>query len=343
MRTHIRIPSRGMTLVELLVVVSIVGLLAVAVAPLLQNRTSNRKLAAASDQVAAHCSMAVAQSIGSPNGIGIWLEPETTGAGSDFAVVSLGLSRARPTTTGFATITSINPASPSSPGWASLNITSPSPFPLPLAPLIDRNSTVITFQGLPARYRLASTAIIELLPNCSEENAAFPALNVSLPFSIDLPPRRKFSASTPSLGGDACVDFSASTIGVNGFTPAASVINLAGVRILCVLFDGIGRPTTAWLASDRVATTSTSWRRVALGPSTPVALLVGKRSQIGEPVAMPPTADSPGPNIQSPDSVWVVIDPRTSVVRTVGNIGATNVVAAQAPVAEALSNRITAF
>jgi prepilin-type N-terminal cleavage/methylation domain-containing protein len=350
MRPLILSHRRGMTLPELLVVVAIMGLLAVAVAPLFRGASDKRKLAAAADLMTAHLNGAAAKAIGSRDGGGAWLETEAGGSGSDQAVAALLLARPRLASSGTAQITATDLGAV--PPFATLNITTPSPVPLVLAPLIPE--ALISFQGIPTRYRLKSTTRIEMLPTYSVENAAFPAEDISLPFSIALPPRRKPSASAPNLGGDTCIDFSASTIGVYGLTPTASVQQLSNVavsgrttsfqsRILSIVFDGVGRATTAWVASDHSAATSSSWARIDLGPTMPVALLIGNRSQIGQTVVTQPTEDIPGPNFQNPDAVWVIIDPRTSVVRTVANNPATTLQAAQQPVAEALSNQVRAF
>jgi prepilin-type N-terminal cleavage/methylation domain-containing protein len=338
-----RLPSphrrRGMTLPELLVVVAIIGLLAVAVAPLFRGASDKRKIAAAADLVTAHLNGAVGKAIGSRDGGGAWLETEVAGSGNDQAVVSLLLARPRVATSGFATIAA-PPNLAANPPSATLN-TTPANLLTPLAPLIP--GAIISFQGIPARYRMVSTGVIEMLPGYTAENAAFPADGISLPFAIDLPPRRRPSVSAPALGSDTCIDFSASTIGVNGFTPTANVRSLAASKILTIVFDGVGRATAAWIAADHTAATSASWTRIDLSPATPVALLIGNRSQIGQAVVPQRTEDSPGPNFQNPDAVWVIIDPRTTVVRTVANTPSTTLQAAQAPVAAALANQVRAF
>jgi len=327
-----------MTLPELLVVVAIIGLLAVAVAPLFRGATDKRKLAGAADLLTAHLNGAVAKAIGSREGGGAWLETDSVGSGNDQAVASLLLARPRVATSGFATVT--NPNLAASPPSATL-ATTPANLLTPLAPLIP--GAILSFQGIPARYRMVSTTAIEMLPTYSAENTAFPAVNISLPFSLELPPRRKPSFSAPTLGGDTCIDFSASTIGVNGFTPTANVRSLAAWKILSIIFDGVGRATAAWVAADHTAATSASWTRIDLSPTTPIALLIGNRSQIGQAVVAQRTEDVPGPNYQNPDAVWVVIDPRTTVVRTVANNPATTLRDAQAPVALSLANQVRAF
>lgn len=327
-----------MTLVELMVVVAIIGLLAVAAAPLFRGATDKRKIANAAELVTAHLSGAVAKSIGSRDGGGAWLETDPAGSGNDQAVAALFLARPRTATSGTAQITGSNLAA--SPPSATLNIVSPSPFPAAITQLLP---ATISFQGIPTRYRIASPTTIDMLSNYNAENAAFPALNISLPFSLELPPRRRPSVSAPVLGGETCIDFSASTIGAYGFTPTASMRSLASFKILCVVFDGVGRATNAWLASDHAAAKAASWTPVELSPTTPIVLMVGNRSQIGQTVVPQPSEDNPGPNYQNPDAVWVIIDPRTSVIRTVANKTATTVQSAQGFVTEALANKVSAF
>lgn len=327
-----------MTLPELLVVVAIIGLLAVAVAPLFRGASDKRKLAGAAELLTAHLNGAVAKSIGSRDGGGAWLETDNAGSGNDQAVASLLLARPRVATSGFATVSNQNLAL--NPPSATLATTPPNLFAA-LTPLIP--GAIISFQGIPTRYRMDSPTVIEMLPTYTAENAAFPADNISLPFSLELPPRRKPSVLAPTLGGETCIDFSASTIGVNGFTPTANVRSLAASKILTIVFDGVGRATAAWLAADHTAATSASWTCIDLGPTMPIALLIGNRSQIGQAVVPQRTEDSPGPNYQNPDAVWVIIDSRTTVVRAVANNPAASVRDAQAPVAAALANQVRAF
>lgn len=341
---QLRVPTyrRGMTLPELLVVIAIMGLLAVAVAPLFEGAKGKRGLSVAADLVIAHLDNAAAKAIGSRDGGGAWLETDAFGAGGDQAVASLLFARPRLATSGTAQITAVNLlATPP----AQLSIGT-SPFPAAIEPLIP--GARISFRGVPATYRIfemttGTTASFGMLPNYSIENSSFPPVGATLPFSIDLPPRRKASASVQLLTGDACIDFSASTIGVAGFTPPSKVRPLALSKILAVVFDGVGRATTAWIASDHAASASASWERIDLDATRPIALLVGNRSQLGQAYLKQTTEDAPGPNHQNPDSIWVVIDPRTAVIRSVENVPAPTVQAAQAVVATALANQVRTF
>jgi prepilin-type N-terminal cleavage/methylation domain-containing protein len=323
---------RGMTLVELLVVVAIIGLLAVSVAPLTQTRSSKRKLSAAADLVASHCSAAVAKSIGSPFGAGIWLEPDATGSGGGQAVTTLAFSRPRVPTPGTATLTAIHFAS--SPPTATF-----SP-PLALSPqdaamLSPNGTSIISFAGVPQSYNLISASQIAMPVNCTADNTAFPGLNTPLTYRLELAPRRKSSIGSTVLAGDACIDLSASTLGVHGYSVTSDILSLTGFQAIAVQFDGVGRPSVVWLQSPQG-----SWQRRDLQANLPVALLIGNRSQIGLNPASTVTEEDPGPNRQNPDAVWAVIDPRSAVVRTIDNRPATSIATAQSFVAEALANQV---
>ena len=113
------------------------------------------------------------------------------------------------------------------------------------------------------------------------------------------------------LNDDTCIDLSCSTIGVCGFSPV--VTSLGDATTVALEFDRCGRPLAAW---RQLATTS-AWVRSALPPITPVAFLVGLRSQVGAAYAASTTADEPGINWQNPDARWILVDPRTSMVRVV--------------------------
>ena len=324
---------RGMTLVELLVVVAIMGLLAVSVAPLMQSRPSKRKLSAAADLVASHCSAAVAKSIGSLNGAGIWLEPEASGSGGGQAVSTLAFSRPRVPAAGTATITAIHLAS--SPPSATLSFSAPLPSDA-AAMLSSDGTSIISFAGIPQDYNLTSSTQMQMSANCTSDNTAFPGLNTPLRYSLHLAPKRKASVGAAVLAGDACIDLSASTLGVYGYSGSGDIVSLAGFQAIAVQFDGIGRPTVVWLKPSSQG----SWQQRDLRANLPVALLIGNRSQIGLDTVQKITEDDPGPNMQNPDAVWAVIDPRSAVVRTVDNRPATSISTAQSFVAEALANQV---
>jgi hypothetical protein len=177
----------------------------------------------------------------------------------------------------------------------------------------------IEFAGIPAvftAYKDDSRSWIQLADagtNRNAANLAFPSKGVAIPYTLRLPPQRRMSAAVGYLNGDTCIDLSCSTIGVHGFTPPSLVTRIADAKTVAIEFDTCGRPTAAW----RQLATNSSWMRSSLTSTTPVAFLVGLRSQVNAAYASSPTTDEPGVNWQNPQARWVVVDPRTSLVKVV--------------------------
>lgn len=286
---------RAMTLVELLVVIAIVGLLAVAVGPLFQGRSDRRKFEAAAGVLSAHFNDAIARSIGSPDGGGVWLPVDTTTPGS---VTVLGYTRPRGNVTGNVSISSVTS------GSATINP------PLTLSPAAG----LLHVAGYPTPFELVDAFTLGFLPGYTADNCAFPAVNGTYQFRASIPPRQRMTAGTRLLAGGYCIDLSASTIGVYGYTTTAGIVPLSAVQSLAVTFDSTGRATMAWWTTDNV-----NWTWEPLDATRPMALLVGASFRVGLPVTNNPTIDDPGPNIQSPDAKWIVIDPRSAMVRTLDN------------------------
>jgi hypothetical protein len=317
-----------MTLVELLVVVAIIGLLAVTVSPLFQARSDQRKFAAAADIVVSHFNAVVAKSIGSSNGFGAWL-PEDDNLPQ--VVTVAGFTRPRGSS-GDLTVTSI-----ASNGIASVTLTPP--------PAILNG--LVKVAGVPTPFRLAANppgsavAEISFLQGFSADNAAFPSVSGTYLFNASIPPQERITASSRSIPYGMCIDLTASTIGVHGYTPPAEIVSLAAKQRVAIMFDATGRAFLAWTFA---LSDSPQWQWWQLDAQRPVALLVGRPTQTGLNPVINPTEDDPGPNVQSPDTVWVLIDPRAALARTVANRAipdtpiAIPLLHAQGYVVEALTN-----
>jgi len=119
------------------------------------------------------------------------------------------------------------------------------------------------------------------------------------------------SAAVASLSNNTCIDLTGSTVGVHGFSP--SVTSTGDAKTVAIEFDRCGRPVAAW----RQLSSTSAWVRTALTASTPMALLVGLRSQVGVPFASSTTDDDPGVNWQNSQARWVLVDSRTSLVRVI--------------------------
>jgi len=302
---------RGMTLVELLVVVAIIGLLAVTVSPLFASRSERRLLGDAAAVVSAQLNEAIARSIGSPDGGGAWLQADPNGPNPN-AVLSMGVARRGHVISGMLTMGIVTATSTSAP------INDPGGAPLPAGGFIQ-------LLGSPFVYRLRTPTELEFPPGSgyTPRNAAFPASSGTYAFQAFEPPRQRMTSRIRGFRGGACIDLSASTIGVFGYTDDPDVVRLgvgssAPPTTLAVMFDSVGRTAMAWVNTP---TDEDNWNSYPLDSGRPVALLVGQAFRIGlqRRPANQLTEDNPGPNIQSADAFWVVIDPRAGIVRTIPN------------------------
>lgn len=320
---------RGMTLVELTVVLVILSLLAVAVLPALNRNPNKSLLRDTAATVQGHIAQGMSKAIGNRTGYGVWFDADAGTSGSSTATTLTfcqGLTSKTWTTTltvRSGTEMTLNPP------------VSPSGFPV---------GTLISFVGYPYQYALdASGAIASLRADAGQTiyNTSFPTTTGNSPSYecvLSIPPTRAFGQKTV-LRGNACVDLNCSTIGVadlGGFTTASVVTPVAPFRIT---FDQTGRANSVLSGSTQATITQ----------DMPIALLVGLRDQVGQPWNPSPTDDDPGSNLQRRDAYWVVFDPRSSTSFVVENYGSsassgdarTDIRNAQRFVREALLNRKT--
>jgi type II secretory pathway pseudopilin PulG len=314
-----------MTLVELLVVLMIVGLLSVAVLPALNRNPEGKRLRDAAEIVSSNLNQQISRALGSSNGSASWYaaEPAAAGAGNGFAVIGLQSGRPRSIVTGSTTV--------SDSGVVSLALPSSDATLLP---------SPIQFAGVPGEFTAVSitnvsvsgTAAEDLAMNRTLANIALPlAPTTPLPYVLSLPPRQRLQVSAPTLQSNTCIDLSGSTVGILGFS-AVTPVSLADCRTLSIEFDKSGRPAAAW----RQLSATGDWKRSLLSATTPLALLIGLRSQAGAAVVATPTTDAPGANWQNPDARWVLLDARSSAVRVVENSASSTIPAAQAYVLQTL-------
>jgi prepilin-type N-terminal cleavage/methylation domain-containing protein len=325
---------RGMTLPELLVVVAIIGLLAVTVLPVLSNSRQKTHAREAADSLSSHLSQVSAQALAARNGSSAWYEAESSGAGGGYAMVQLGFGRVRDPIPRTTTVT------PSTSASGSVAFTQP----LPPA-LVTLLPAPIEFVGIPSLFTLTGSAQITSIFSDLNRTAANSALPRSpttpLNCMIYLPPRRRMAASTSTLPHGMAVDLRWSSIGVEGFTtPVSRVVRASGSpadpRGISITFDRTGRADRVWYS---VNPATGPWTWVTLDAATPVALLVGPRANVGNAYVPSPSEDDPGATWQNPDARWVLIDPRTSLVKTVEtNAKATTVQNSLKYVVESLSN-----
>lgn len=302
---------RAMTLVELLVVLAILGLLGVAVSPLIQSRDDKQTFRNAADTLSLHFADAASRSIGGTSENGIWLEP----LANSTAVVDLAFAR---------TVTSPAATAQIAPGSIDGSIAPPTAELLsPITPAPNPGS-IIRFLGSSSIFEVEDASTIKMLLNHNLSNDSFPATGVTLSYQLTEPPKRKNSFRARRLAGNACIDLGYSSLGLNidGIT---TVTPLQAYSKLAILFDSLGRPSTAWLWM----TSDAEWERRSIGSADFLVLLVGSVSQIGAEFVAAPSDENPGANIQNPYAVWLILDPKTGSTSIIENQPATTVFDAQ--------------
>jgi hypothetical protein len=164
-------------------------------------------------------------------------------------------------------------------------------------------------------------------------NGTYSGTTALLPFTLAIPPG-KTTGSKTVLGGNTCVDLSASTIGVSNYSMSVDIPSNASPFIIS--FDSLGRAKSVVYKS---AVDSLGIKQRSLDSRTPIAILIGLRDQVGSAFEGNPTEDNPGTNWQRSDSWWVVIDPRTSTTFRVENAShAADLTAAQRLIRQKLLN-----
>ena len=320
---------RGMTLVELLVVIIILGLLGVAAAPAINSSSSKSKLREAASSVSSHILRAASQAVGRTSGHGAWLEPDTSGV-TNSPTTMLRFCAGTVEASGAASITvaalSATAATVSmSPSYQTLTGTTAVPL-----------GTLMRISGMPYDYALINTGTLAFIGSSTINSWPRPAgpypATVSVPFTLQVPPLRTTGGKT-ALGGNVCVDLPQSTVGVYSYSPTVTPISNNGPLI--ITFDTVGRLKNVLFTGAAGQPTLT-----AADPQSPVALLVGLRDQVGANYQSAPTDDDPGTNWQRKDAWWVVIDPRSGSVFQVENYpNATSPQLAQKFIRQKLLNR----
>jgi prepilin-type N-terminal cleavage/methylation domain-containing protein len=341
MTTKRDIERRGMTLVELLVVVVILGLLGVATLPTINSSGPKRRLREAATAVESHLNQAVSKAVGSRTGAGAWLQADDT-AGTSAATILMFCSGGTEAA-GTATLTLFSATSATcgvslDPSFATL--TGTTSFLQGTPP----SGCLIRFPGFPFEYTFLNSGTLTLPGSATTSGMLWPASSVgtysgsrSLPFSLSIPPGKTTGGKTV-LGGNTCVDLPSSTVGVWGYSRSAPE-NPSNAKPLIITYDSLGRAKSA--VYQKTGGSVIQQRR--LDSRTPIALLVGLRDQVGATFENSPTEQNPGTNWQRSDSWWVVVDPRTSATFRVPNVpNAPNTTAAQRFIRQTLLNDNTA-
>jgi prepilin-type N-terminal cleavage/methylation domain-containing protein len=306
----------GMTLVELLVAVAILGLLAIAVLPSFATTTDRSRAREASRAVTSFIAQAQGRAIGQQTPVG-------------FGIVKLGASQEDPAID--LVLAMVPEAYRGDTSTAAVSLTLPPPPPTPPPPPLIRmdltfnppttnpaashvgceTGDLIRFDGrgpwfeflaLPGpvyQCALRWDEPIDPLASQTRENTPWPALAPTThAFEILRRPRRAGAAM--SLGESRCIDVYWSWAGQTRLDVAEPVIN--------VLFDTTGAVRQIVFGSSRMS------------PDGDILLLVGRIDRAGQDAVLPLPAtasdDSIGANWQYADSNWISINPLSGACRT---------------------------
>ena len=306
--TSKRVIKRGFTLIELLVVVTVLGLLAIAVMPAFTAGGDRRLLLGTAERLDTHLKHAAARATGKPRGAGVLLQADVGGVAAldiEFVRVPAGRPMSgnmsfHSATERYITVTnaSNNGGFSTAQEGALLQIgTGEEEFKI--EQVVFPNAT-------------DSRATIAFPPGQTQYNSLFPAAS-NVNFIVFPPPSSPEITKRPTVfPNQACVDLSASTIGVYGYGDALSggfaPITLNSYDKFVICFDVYGKAKEAWGWSGASVT------RIPLTPGKPIALLCTLAFQAGKPFVSnysTITDSNPGAGYQNPDAFWVVIDPKT--------------------------------
>jgi prepilin-type N-terminal cleavage/methylation domain-containing protein len=278
---------RGMTLVELLVVISILGLLAVTVIPNISNTNERRKVREAARALSSFIAGGQSRALGNRNGGGVWFDPlpngitngmTPLGAVIDLSDADVGMSYA-----GDSTNSKVSFPSPSLTTSATVSLTGGCYPPSSTGNLIrlQNSSSFFSFTSTSG-----STGIVTMRSDVNQtvENTSWPRDGTSLSYEIIGPPTRS-SANTLTLGDGVAVDLYHSWCG----THLQTVLGSATTSFQ-ILYDSTGRPQYLFFNSTRTPI------------NEPIFLLVASIESI----------QSSGP-LAPLDGYWVAIDPRGGV------------------------------
>jgi len=333
-------PNRraGMTLVELLVVITILGLLAVTVLPSLATSAESRRTRETTRMVSSFISKAQGRAIGRQEWSGLKLVAVNT---SSLAAIDIFLADVPEAYRGDTTSAALTIATAPTSTSATAVPASGSDIST-IATLGIQAGDPIRFDGRGTLYEVTTPIATSALKfrlrenlNGKEDmgqtlhNTFWPALDVPHTFEIYRQPQPTGLPLT--LAGGRAVDLSWSGFGppqANGIANTYQTFSaLGGTGVsTSILFDSTGRLRQVVVGAGRFTVTG------------PVFLLVGRADRAGQVYGTLNTSDdSLGANWQYPDSYWIAVDPLTGLVRTAEcTPNATTVLESQAWIRQAL-------
>lgn len=324
---------RGMTLIELLMVVAIMTILMAVAIPAIRPAFQDRAMREAARQVNIFLSGAQARAaeIGRP--VGVWIDVQGSAAGDKFAQ-RLSMAEVAPSFTGAtvgARCTVINDTSTSRPlrFWTAWTPTSGQTLDSETTGLLNlltdatlQEKFFIRFDHQGPLYQCANNGgtfqITGLPPGFVPRGTEDPGSGVTtivpgkrpvgLTYEIIRSPS-KSAVNTLTLPGDTVVDLTASGVGLagdaNGFNGAT-----VGGRVI-IMFAPSGKTGAVYVDNTEFN----------IGAS--IYLLIGRRAKVlspinpsGPPDILPDAADPEKSNLADPANLWVTINNRTGAITT---------------------------
>jgi type II secretory pathway pseudopilin PulG len=294
-----------MTLVELLVVVSILGLLAIAVLPNIANTADSRRSREATRSVTSYIAKAHSRAIGKSEWAGFCMVPPSGQSLfaidvflADVPTVFRGDDIPSPTTGAGYVYTTANTITTGTIVSGSVSGVTVKGQPGDLV-RFDGRGPLFRFDS-PTTFSLRSASAADAVVNQSALTTPWPASNVPHTYELLRQPIR--SGSPLTLADGRCIDLFWSGHGSTGSFSSG----FSNASTVCVLFDGAGRLRQIVTNTGRLQVTG------------PVFLLIGRSDRAGkayDPDVATSADDSLGANWQYPDSYWIGIDPITGVAK----------------------------
>jgi prepilin-type N-terminal cleavage/methylation domain-containing protein len=309
----------GVSLVELLVVVAILGLLAVTVLPNIANTADSRRSRGAARMVSSFVSSAKSRAIGRREWAGFTLVAAAAGSSAaiDIFYADVPTLYAGDTTPALLTISgssgstrlasgSNGELATSGTGGANVRANDLIRFD-GRGPWYELSHDATTGTSVQFRMRGDLSGIAKF--NADSEGAGmrrattpWPPMNT--PISFEILRRPVLVGSALSLSDGRSIDLRWSGVGPPNVSTTVGTYRQFNASPVSIMFDGTGRLRQAVLPAQRWVITGA------------VFLLVGRADRAGQdPSALVSADDSVGANWQYADSFWVAIDPFSGVAK----------------------------
>lgn len=309
----------GMTLVELLVVVTILVILTGVVIPVLTPSLESRRMRESARQINVYLSRARSMAMEKKRPVGVWLQRRSD---LNQAVTTLFLvEQSAPIGVLCSSGSNLIPrmvvqsatASASVPGTgtATIGFVGGTPSGVEVGDYLQLN-----FQG-PIWEITGISGSIWSFRQVGMGPAVPPKTpSTGVPFQIFRTPRFRSLATPLQLPAATAIDTQWSGIGTGSLAQAFAPLSTTDSNPILIIFSPKGEVESVWSSAGQ----GSAWQRNK--PTEAIYLLIGKLNRI-------PQGEDGLTNWQDLGNLWVVITPQTGMVRTVEMASGTNVIEAR--------------